>query len=50
MTWGNFYLACFALGFIFSLLSLLLGGFHWHLPHFLGGAHIHTGPHVHVSH
>jgi len=50
MTWANFYLACFALGFIFSLLSFLLGGFHWHLPHFLGGAHVHAGPHVHVSH
>ena len=50
MTWSNFYLACFALGFIFSLLSFLLGGFHWHLPHFLGGAHVHAGPHVHVSH
>jgi len=49
MTWGNFYLACFALGFIFSLLSFLLGGFHWHLPHFLGGGHVH-GPHVHVHH
>jgi membrane protein implicated in regulation of membrane protease activity len=50
MTWANFYLACFALGFIFSFLSFLLGGFHWHLPHFLGGAHVHAGPHVHVSH
>jgi membrane protein implicated in regulation of membrane protease activity len=49
MTWANFYLVCFALGFLFSFLSFLLGGFHWHLPHFLGGAHIH-GPHVHLSH
>lgn len=50
MTWANFYLVCFALGFVFSLLSFLLGGFHWHLPHFLGGAHVHAGPHVHISH
>jgi len=50
MTWENFYLACFALGFIFSFLSFLLGGFHWHLPHFLGGAHIHAGPDVHIHH
>jgi len=49
MTWANFYLICFALGFIFSLLSFLLGGLHWHLPHFLGGGHVH-GPHVHVHH
>jgi membrane protein implicated in regulation of membrane protease activity len=49
MTWENFYLACFALGFVFSFLSFLLGGFHWHLPHFLGGGHIH-GPDVHIHH
>jgi hypothetical protein len=50
MTWENFYLACFALGFVFSVLSFLLGGFRWHLPHALGGGHVHAGPHVHVSH
>ena len=50
MNWENFYLACFALGFIFSVLSFLLGGFRWHLPHALGGGHVHAGPHVHVSH
>jgi len=48
MSWENFYLACFALGFIFSVLSFLLGGFRWHLPHFLGGGHVH-GPHVHLG-
>ena len=50
MTWEIFYLVCFALGFVFSLLSFLFGGFHWHLPHFLGGAHIHAGPDVHIHH
>jgi membrane protein implicated in regulation of membrane protease activity len=43
MTWATFYLVCFALGFIFSLLSFLLGGLHWHLPHGLGGGHAHGG-------
>jgi hypothetical protein len=48
MTWANFYLLCFALGFIFSLLSFLTGGLHWHLPHI--GAHGHTSAHGHVGH
>ena len=36
MTWADFYLICFAVGFLFSLLSLLAGGMRWqlHLPHF----------------
>jgi membrane protein implicated in regulation of membrane protease activity len=46
MTWANFYLLCFALGFTFSLVSFLVGGFHWHLPHFPGGGSLHTGPHA----
>lgn len=51
MTWADFYLICFAVGFCFSFLSFLLGGSrtgHLHLPHFhghIGGAHI---PSVHV--
>ena len=49
MTWADFYLICFAVGFAFSFLSFILGGFHWHvhLPH---GPHIHVGPHVHLGH
>jgi membrane protein implicated in regulation of membrane protease activity len=47
MTWENFYLVCFALGFIFSFASFLFGGFRWHLPHALGGGHLHAGPHLH---
>ena len=31
MTWADFYLICFAVGFAFSLLSFLGGGLHWHL-------------------
>jgi membrane protein implicated in regulation of membrane protease activity len=48
MTWADFYLICFAVGFMFSLLSFLLGGLHWHLPHF-GGVHGHGG-HLHLGH
>ena len=40
MTWADFYLICFAVGFSFSLLSFLAGGLRWHLhlPHF---SHVH---------
>ena len=47
MTWANFYLACFALGFAFSVLSFLLGGFRGHAP---GGGHLHAGAHFHLGH
>ena len=41
MTWADFYLICFAVGFFFSLLSFLAGGMRWHLhlPHF---SHVHV--------
>jgi hypothetical protein len=45
MTWANFYLLCFALGFTFSLLSFLAGGLHWHLPHSAGTARGHATTH-----
>ena len=47
MTWADFYLACFAVGFVFSLLSFLTGGVRWHLPHAGAGAHGHipSAPH-----
>lgn len=43
MTWADFYLICFAVGFAFSLISFLGGGTRWrlhlpHLPH--GGGHL----------
>src|SRR5215469_2241049 len=43
MTWADFYLICFAVGFAFSLISFLGGGTRWrlHLPHLP-----HAGPHV----
>jgi membrane protein implicated in regulation of membrane protease activity len=46
MTWADFYLICFFLGFVLSLLSLL-GSLHLDLPHFdlhFGGDTAH-GPH-----
>src|ERR1700751_1387033 len=57
MTWADFYLFCFVVGFAFSMFSFLLGGFRWHLPFHLhppgwlnvGGPHVHAGPHVHLG-
>jgi membrane protein implicated in regulation of membrane protease activity len=48
MTWADFYLICFAVGFSFSLLSFLAGGLRWHLhlPHF---SHLHLASHVPVG-
>jgi hypothetical protein len=46
MTWADFYLVCFAVGFCFSFFSFVFGGArsgHLHLPHFhghAGGAHL----------
>jgi membrane protein implicated in regulation of membrane protease activity len=51
MTWADFYLICFFLGFALSLLSLL-GSLHLHLPHFdihIGGDHAHA-PHTSGGH
>jgi hypothetical protein len=54
MTWADFYLICFAVGFAFSILSFSLGGLHWHLPfhfHLHGGSPIvHIAPHTHAGH
>lgn len=49
MTWADFYLICFALGFFFSLLSFLAGGLRWHLhlPHL---SHVHVTPHLPAGH
>jgi membrane protein implicated in regulation of membrane protease activity len=33
MTWADFYLICFAVGFAFSFLSFLSGGVKLHIPH-----------------
>ena len=44
MSWPDLYLLCFAVGTLWSLASLLLGGMH--LGH---GGHVHVG-HGHVGH
>jgi membrane protein implicated in regulation of membrane protease activity len=38
MTWADFYLICFLVGFLLSLVSILAGATDLHLPHF----HIHA--------
>src|SRR5208283_4242229 len=42
MTWSDFYLICFLVGFGLSALSLLAGSAHLHIPHL----HMHHGFHV----
>jgi membrane protein implicated in regulation of membrane protease activity len=56
MTWSDFYLICFAVGFFFSVLSFALAGLQWHLPFDLhlphgwglgsGTAHVPASGHV----
>ena len=49
MTWSDFYLICFAVGFCFSFFSFVFGGSRigrLHLPHFHG----HGAGHVPVGH
>jgi membrane protein implicated in regulation of membrane protease activity len=52
MSWSDFYLTCFAVGFLLSAISFVVGGLHGHLhlPHFpdLGGHDF--GGHVDVGH
>ena len=52
MTWADFYLTCFAVGFLLSAISFVAGGLRWHLhlPHFPhGGGHV-GGGHAPVAH
>lgn len=45
MTWEVFYFVCFLVGFLFSLVSVLAGSSHFHLPRsFHVGAGHGTGP------
>jgi membrane protein implicated in regulation of membrane protease activity len=56
MTWSDFYLICFLVGLLLSVVSLVLGDLHFH-PHFpfhihfggfdLGGADVHGPAGVH---
>ena len=34
MTWADFYLVCFVVGFFLSVLMFLAGGLRLHFPHF----------------
>ncbi len=49
MTWADFYLICFAVGFCFSFISFVLGSprGHFHFPHTHGPA---SGTHLPASH
>ena len=49
MTWAAFYLICFLVGFGMSLLSLLAGAVHLHLPHLHLHHGIHLGGHGHAG-
>lgn len=56
MTWATFYLICFVVGLVFSLLSVagsagrLHTAAHWHLPHFHGHGAGHGVGLGHASH
>lgn len=59
MTWADFYLVCFVVGFFLSALMFLGGGLHFHFPHFhfyvpvhghVGGAHSASHGGAHGSH
>jgi membrane protein implicated in regulation of membrane protease activity len=53
MTWADFYLICFAVGFLLSAISFIAGGLRWHLhlPHFPHAAAGHIGAgHAPVTH
>jgi len=49
VTWSDFYLVCFLVGFGLSLLSLLAGTLHLHLPHLHVHHGIHLGGHGHAG-
>jgi hypothetical protein len=42
MSWSDFYLVCFLVGFGLSVLALVAGSVHLHLPHL----HVHHGIHM----
>ncbi len=46
MSWTDFYLICFLVGFGLSVLALVAGSAHLHLPHL----HLHHGIHVPHAH
>ena len=49
MSWADFYLVCFVVGFFLSLVMFLGGGMHLHVPHFhfhSPAVHFHAGAHA----
>lgn len=58
MTWADFYLVCFVVGFFLSVVLFLAGSVHLHIPHFHihlpglhgGGGGAHAGGQAHVGH
>lgn len=51
MSYADFYLTCFVVGLALSVLSFLMGGLRWHVPHAPHGfGHGHVGGHVHAGH
>lgn len=43
MSWANFYMFCFLFGLVMSVLTLVIGAFHVHLP---GLDHLHLDHHI----
>ena len=51
MGWENFYLACFLIGLILSVLSFVVGLLNVHIPGFESLHHMHPhGLHLHLEH
>ena len=50
MTWADFYLVCFVVGFFLSALMFLGGGLHLHVPHVHFHAHGHMPGHAAATH
>ena len=52
MSWSDFYLICFAVGFFFSFFSFVFGGSRTklHLPHFHGDVGGHLPTHAPLAH
>jgi membrane protein implicated in regulation of membrane protease activity len=49
MTWADFYLVCFVVGFFLSVLIFMMGGTRLHFPHIhLHGFQAHGSVHAHV--
>jgi membrane protein implicated in regulation of membrane protease activity len=46
MTWADFYLVCFVVGFFLSVVIFITGGLRLHFPHL----HFHLPGHAHVGH